>query len=215
MEESRFVLVGIGAAGVACCKMLLAAGVKNLIAVDRSGALVPGVLYEHETWNWLAERTNPERRTGTLSDVIEGADVFIGVSGPGVLDVKDVQRMAKDPIVFAMANPEPEIDPEAADPIVRVLATGRSDYPNQINNVLVFPGIFRGALDCQAQEINEEMKLGAARAIASVVTDEELNEQYIIPSTFNDKVVEKVRIAVIQAAIQTGVARRVPPEFRS
>lgn len=122
--------------------------------------------------------------------------------------------MAADPIVFAMANPEPEIDPELAEPFVRVLATGRSDYPNQINNVLVFPGIFRGALDCQAQTINEEMKLAAARAIASVVTEEELNEHYVIPSIFNEKVVNYVRNAVIRAAIDTDVARRIPKDFR-
>lgn len=129
-------------------------------------------------------------------------------SAPGILKVDDVKKMAKDPIVFAMANPVPEIDPELAEPYVRVMATGRSDYPNQINNVLCFPGIFRGALDCRAKEINEEMKLAAAKAIASVVTDDELNETYIIPSVFNSKVVERVRQAVIEAAYRTGVARK-------
>lgn len=215
IENIRVVVVGIGAAGVSCCKMLLAAGVKDLIAVDREGAIVQGAVYENEMWNWLAERTNPNRLQGTLSDVIPGADVFIGVSGPGVLNVEDVKRMAEDRIVFAMANPEPEIDPELAEPHVRVLATGRSDFPNQINNVLCFPGIFRGALDCRARLINEEMKLGASRAIASVISDDEVNENYIIPSIFNDKVVESVRRAVITAAIETGVARRIPREFRS
>lgn len=208
------VVVGIGAAGVACCKMLIAAGVQNLIAVDRNGALVSGQSYGNPMWDWLAEKTNPSKRTGNLSEVISGADVFVGLSGPGVLKVEDLQKMAPDPIVFAMANPEPEIDPELAEPYVRILATGRSDYPNQVNNVLVFPGIFRGALDCQAKTINEEMKLGAARAIASVVSDDEINEQYIIPTIFNEKVVEYVRHEVIKAAIQTGVARRIPPEFR-
>lgn len=211
----RVVVVGIGAAGVSCCKMLLAAGVEDLIAVDREGAIVPGRTYANEMWNWLAERSNPNKLEGSLSEVIEGADVFIGVSGPGVLKVEDLKRMAEDRIVFAMANPEPEIDPELAEPHVRVLATGRSDYPNQINNVLCFPGIFRGALDCRARLINEEMKLAASRAIASVITEEELNENYIIPSIFNDKVVDSVRCAVISAAIETGVARRVPREFRS
>jgi malate dehydrogenase (oxaloacetate-decarboxylating) len=211
----RVVVVGIGAAGVSCCKMLLAAGVKDLIAVDREGAIVGDRVYGNDMWNWLSERTNPNMLRGGLTDVIAGADVFIGVSGPGVLKVEDLVRMAKDPIVFAMANPEPEIDPELAEPHVRVLATGRSDYPNQINNVLCFPGIFRGALDCRARLINEEMKLAASRAIASVITDEEVNENYIIPSIFNEKVVESVRNAVIAAAIETGVARRIPPEFRS
>ncbi|WP_438444435.1 NAD-dependent malic enzyme [Gorillibacterium sp. sgz5001074] len=215
VEDIRVVVVGVGAAGVSCCKMLLASGVKDLIAVDREGAIVPGQTYTNDMWNWLAERTNPNRLEGRLSDVIPGADVFIGVSGPGVLKVEDLKKMAEDPIVFAMANPEPEIDPELAEPHVRVLATGRSDYPNQINNVLCFPGIFRGALDCRARLINEEMKLAASRAIASVIKDEELNENYIIPSIFNDKVVESVRSAVIAAAIETGVARRVPREFRS
>ncbi len=211
----RVVVVGAGAAGVSCCKMLLAAGVKNLVAVDREGAITADRTYANEMWNWLAERTNPDRLTGGLSDVIEGADVFIGVSGPGVLKVEDLVRMAEDRIVFAMANPEPEIDPELAEPHVRVLATGRSDYPNQINNVLCFPGIFRGALDCRARLINEEMKLAASRAIASVITDDEVNENYIIPSIFNEKVVDSVRTAIITAAIDTGVARRIPPEFRS
>jgi malate dehydrogenase (oxaloacetate-decarboxylating) len=215
VNEIRAVVVGIGAAGVSCCKMLLAAGVKDLVAVDREGAIVQGRSYDNEMWNWLAERTNPNRLEGNLSDVIEGADVFIGVSGPGVLRVEDLKRMAEDRIVFAMANPEPEIDPELAEPFVRVLATGRSDYPNQINNVLCFPGIFRGALDCRARHINEEMKLAASRAIASVISAEELNENYIIPSIFNEKVVESVRSAVISAAIESGVARRVPREFRS
>jgi malate dehydrogenase (oxaloacetate-decarboxylating) len=214
IDSIRVVVVGAGAAGVACCKMLIAAGVQDLIAVDRSGAIVKGITYDNPMWNWLAEHSNPTGRTGLLSEVIVGADVFVGVSGPGVLKVEDIQNMAADPIVFAMANPEPEIDPELAEPFVRVLATGRSDYPNQINNVLVFPGIFRGALDCQAKTINEEMKLAAARAIASVVTEDELNEQYIIPSIFNEKVVQFVRNEVIRAAISTDVARRIPKDFR-
>jgi len=208
LEEIKVVVCGIGAAGTACTKMLLSAGVKNIIGVDREGALVRGKRYDNPIWNWYAEHTNPDNVSGSLSDVIEGADVFIGVSAPGVLKVEDIKKMARDPIVFAMANPVPEIDPEEAEPYVRVLATGRSDYPNQINNVLCFPGIFRGALDCRAREINEEMKLAAAKAIASVVGDDELNETYIIPSVFNTKVVERVREAVIEAAVRTGVARR-------
>jgi len=215
IEDVRVVVCGVGAAGAACIEMLLAAGVKRLIAVDRPGALVPGTEYNHPTLDRIAKVTNPERKQGLLSDVIEGADVFIGVSGPNVLKVTDLQRMARDPIVFAMANPEPEIDPDLAEPYVKVLATGRSDYPNQINNVLCFPGIFRGALDCRASIINEEMKLAAARAIASMVTEDELNEYYIIPSIFNDQVVRSVRDAVVQAAMQSGVAKRIPKEFRT
>lgn len=208
LDEIKVVVCGIGAAGTACTKMLLSAGVQNIIGVDRDGAIVRGKRYDNPIWNWYAEHTNPDNVSGSLSDVIEGADVFIGVSAPGVLKVEDIKKMARDPIVFAMANPIPEIDPEEAEPYVRVLATGRSDLPNQINNVLCFPGIFRGALDCRAREINEEMKLAAAKAIASVVSDEELNEYYIIPSVFNTKVVERVREAVIEAAVRTGVARR-------
>ncbi|WP_338553702.1 NAD-dependent malic enzyme [Paenibacillus sp. KS-LC4] len=208
MSDIKVVVNGIGAAGIACSKMLLAAGVRNLIGVDRKGAIHGDKHYDNPHWATFAELTNPNREAGSLPDVIKGADVFIGVSAPNILKVEDVQSMAKDPIVFAMANPVPEIDPELAEPYVRVMATGRSDKPNQINNVLCFPGIFRGALDCRASEINEAMKLAAAQAIASVVTDEELSETYIIPSVFNQKVVERVREAVIEAAYRTGVARK-------
>ncbi|HJV46526.1 MAG TPA: NAD-dependent malic enzyme [Bacillota bacterium] len=209
VQDIKVVITGIGAAGIACTKILLAAGVRNIIGVDRHGAIHRDASYDNPEWVEYANITNPENRTGSLSDVIVGADVFIGVSAPGILKVDDVKQMAKDPIVFAMANPVPEIDPELASPYVKVMATGRSDYPNQINNVLCFPGIFRGALDCRAREINEEMKLAAAKAIASVVTDDELSETYIIPSVFNNQVVERVREAVVQAAYQTGVARKV------
>ncbi|WP_027091928.1 NAD-dependent malic enzyme [Cohnella thermotolerans] len=212
--QVRIVVNGIGAAGVSICKMLLAAGVKRLVPVDREGAIVRGKTYEHPMWNWLAEQPQVEDTPGTLKDLLPGADVFIGVSRGGLLNARDIQTMAPDSIVFAMANPVPEIDPEEALPHVRVLGTGRSDYPNQINNVLVFPGIFRGVLDCRARCINEPMKLAAARAIASVVSESELNEVYIIPSIFNEQVVKKVRQSVIEAAILTGVARRIPPEFR-
>ncbi|MDF2961143.1 MAG: NAD-dependent malic enzyme [Paenibacillus sp.] len=208
LEDCKVVICGIGAAGIACSKMLLAAGVRNIIGVDRTGALVGGESYPNAAWQWYAENTNPERLRGSLHEVIRGADVFIGVSGPGVLKVEDIRRMAADPIVFAMANPTPEILPEEAEPYVKVMATGRSDYPNQINNVLCFPGIFRGVLDCRASKVTEEMKLAAAKAIASVVSDEELNEYYIIPSVFNQTVVERVRDAVIQAAYECGVARK-------
>lgn len=210
LEDCKIVLCGVGAAGIACTKILLAAGATRIVGVDREGALVRGTAYAHEAWNWYAEHTNPNLEQGTLSDVIAGADIFIGVSGPGVLKAADVQKMARDPIVFAMANPTPEIAPEEAEGLVRVMATGRSDYPNQINNVLCFPGLFRGVLDCRASRITEEMKLAAARAIASVITDDELNESYIIPSVFNQSVADKVREAVVQAAIDSGVARRRP-----
>jgi malate dehydrogenase (oxaloacetate-decarboxylating) len=215
LEEINVVITGIGAAGIACTKILLAAGVRNIIGVDRDGAIHRGVHYDNPHWTAYAEMTNPGGLSGRLSDVIEGADVFIGVSAPGILKVEDVRKMAKDPIVFAMANPTPEIDPELAAPYVRVMATGRSDKPNQINNVLCFPGMFRGALDCRASEINEAMKLAAARAIASVVTDDELNETYIIPSVFNQKVVKLVTEAVIKAAYETGVARKDPADVKA
>ncbi|ARU60943.1 NAD-dependent malic enzyme [Tumebacillus avium] len=208
LEDLKVVVTGIGAAGIACTKMLLLAGVKNVIGVDRMGVISRHEPYENPMWQWYAENTNPDNLQGTLSDVIQGADVFIGVSGPGVLKVEHLQSMAQDPIVFAMANPNPEIDPDVAEPYVRVMATGRSDYPNQINNLLCFPGIFKGALDCRASDINEEMKLAAAYAIASVVSDDELSEHYIIPSVFNKKVVQAVRLAVIEAAYKTNVARR-------
>ncbi|MBP2000312.1 malate dehydrogenase (oxaloacetate-decarboxylating) [Paenibacillus shirakamiensis] len=214
MSNVRVVVNGIGAAGVSICKMLLAAGVRNLVPVDREGIIVRGQSYSHPMWQWLAEQPQVGNHPGSLQDAVVGADVFVGVSRGNVLSADDVKTMAPDRIVFAMANPHPEIDPEAALPIVRVFATGRSDYPNQINNVLVFPGLFRGMLDCRARTVNEPIKLAAARAIAAVVTSSELNEQYIIPSIFNEKVVENVRRAVIEAAILTGVSRRTPPDFR-
>ena len=208
LPSLRVVVTGIGAAGVACTKMLLAAGVRNVIGVDRSGVLTRGTDYNNPMWQWYAHHTNPENVQGSLQDALAGADVFIGLSGPGVLTVDHIKSMAHDPIVFAMANPLPEIDPEEAEPYVRVMATGRSDYPNQINNVLCFPGIFRGALDCRAATINEEMKLAAARAIAEIVTENELNEQYIVPSVFNKRVGRAVSKAVVDAAVASGVARR-------
>ncbi|OXM84570.1 NAD-dependent malic enzyme [Paenibacillus rigui] len=214
MDQVRVVVNGIGAAGVSICKMLLGAGVKRLVPIDVEGAIVRGGSYSQPMWQWLADQSEVESQQGSLKDLIADADVFIGVSRGGLLSAADIKRMAPQSIVFAMANPNPEITPEEALPYVKVYATGRSDYPNQINNVLVFPGIFRGALDCQARTINEPMKLAAARAIASVVSKSELNEQYIIPSIFNEQVVAKVRHAVIEAAIITGVARRIPPEFR-
>jgi malate dehydrogenase (oxaloacetate-decarboxylating) len=215
LEEIKVVITGIGAAGTACANILIGAGVRNIIGVDRHGALHRNETYNNSNWTEFAKLTNPDNLSGSLMDVIEGADVFIGVSAPGILTIEHLKKMARDPIVFAMANPEPEIDPELAEPFVKVIATGRSDYPNQINNVLCFPGIFRGALDCRARVINEEMKIAAAQAIASVVSEDELSESYIIPSVFNQTVVENVRKAVIKAAYQTEVARKDPLRIES
>ncbi|SDM50534.1 NAD(P)-dependent malic enzyme [Paenibacillus jilunlii] len=213
IDHVRIVVNGIGAAGVSICRMLLAAGARHLVPVDQEGALIRGGNYAHPKWQWLAGQSGVEDQPGTLQEVIAGADVFIGVSRGGILRSQDVQRMARLPIVFAMANPEPEISPELALPYARVYATGRSDYPNQINNVLAFPGIFKGALECRAQRINDQMKLAAAHAIAAVVKDSELSATYIIPSLFNEQVVIKVRQAVIEAAISSGIANIIPPGF--
>ncbi|MGO4348527.1 NAD-dependent malic enzyme [Paenibacillus sp. MCAF9] len=214
IHDIKVVVCGIGAAGVACTKILLSAGATNIIGVDRNGAITAGTDYDNRMWNWYAEHTNPNRVEGSLRDVIQGADVFIGLSAGGLLRREDVMAMAENPIVFAMANPTPEIKPEEVEDIVGVIATGRSDYPNQINNVLCFPGIFRGALDCRATTINEEMKLAASEAIASAISDEERSKHYIIPSVFNQAVVKAIRDLVIRAAIKTGVARRIPREYR-
>ncbi|MFC3798429.1 NAD-dependent malic enzyme [Cohnella sp. GCM10012308] len=208
MDSLRVVVCGIGAAGMSIVRMLHSAGVPSVVAVDREGILSADREYANPAWQWCAQHTNPERRTGGLTEAIAGADVFIGVSGPGVLNVDQVKSMAADPIVFAMANPEPEIRPDLIQGIAAVIGTGRSDYPNQINNVLCFPGIFRGALDCRASRITEGMKLAAAKAIAAVVTDEQLSSEYIVPSVFNAAVVENVRKAVVEAAYADKVARR-------
>ncbi|MFD1135453.1 NAD-dependent malic enzyme [Paenibacillus urinalis] len=210
IENTKIVVCGIGAAGVACSNILLSAGAKNLIGVDREGALVRTEAYDNPIWQDYAKRTNPNLQTGSLHEVIKDADIFIGLSRGNLLTREDIMTMAEDPIVFAMANPVPEIMPNEVEDIVAVMATGRSDYPNQINNVLCFPGMFRAALDCRASEINEAMKLAAATAIASSISDEERTKYYIIPSVFNDRVVKSIRERVIEAALQTGVARRLP-----
>lgn len=199
MGDISVVLSGVGAAGVAIAKILLGAGVGGVVGVDRSGAVYDGRENLNSSKQWFAENTNSGKKTGALSDVIAGADVFIGVSAPGVLTVADVERMAPDPIVFAMANPDPEIKPEEVDGLVRIMATGRSDYPNQINNVLAFPGIFRGALDARATDITEAMKLAAAEAIAASVSDEMLSETCIMPSVFDKTVSARVAKAVADA----------------
>ncbi len=209
MSDVKVIVNGVGAAGVACTKIIMAAGVKNIIGCDQTGALYRG-RQENMNWmkDWYAQNTNPNEEKGTVHEVIKGADVFLGLSVPGVIDAEDVKAMAEKPIVFAMANPVPEIMPEDAAPYVAVMATGRSDYSNQINNVLSFPGIFKGALACRAARINEEMKLAAADAIAGIISDTELHPEYIVPSVFDKRVAEAVAREVEAAAQKTGVARR-------
>jgi malate dehydrogenase (oxaloacetate-decarboxylating) len=207
LEDMTIVLNGSGAAGTATIKMLLAAGVRDVIAVDRDGAIVSDIQYDKPHWTWLAKNTNREKKRGLLRDVLKGADAFIGVSAPNILTGDDIKSMGRDPIVFAMANPSPEIMPEAAAPYVAVMGTGRSDYPNQVNNLLAFPGLFRGALDVRARKISEGMKLAAARAIADIVGDER-NAEYVIPSVFDGRVVDAVAEAVRRAAFDEGLARR-------
>jgi malate dehydrogenase (oxaloacetate-decarboxylating) len=209
--DVRVVVVGLGAAGIAVSKILLEAGVRHIIGCDSRGAIhverpdyVDGSMGAEK--RALAARTNPEHRSGTPADVLEGADLFVGLSGARVIPASALAKMNQDPIVFAMANPTPEVSPEDALPYVRILATGRSDYPNQINNVLCFPGIFRGALDVRATEITETMKTAAARAIADIVSGDELREDYIIPSVFNREVVGAVASAVADEARESGTA---------
>jgi len=211
LDNARVVVVGAGAAGVAITRMLLSAGAGSIICCDRKGIISRTRLKElNESKAWLATATNAENEDGSMVEAARGADILIGVSGPGIVPVEAVKQMAKDAIVFALANPIPEIMPEEAAGHARVIATGRSDYPNQINNVLAFPGIFRGALDARATDINEEMKLAAARAIASSIDDSELGEEYIIPSVFNREVATRVAEAVKEAAYESGVAKRPP-----
>jgi len=209
MSDIKVVVTGVGAAGVACSKIIMHAGVKNIIGFDTTGAIYKG---RKERMNfmkdWFADNTNPDGFKGSVGEALEGADLFLGLSGPGTIEASDLKKMARDAIVFAMANPTPEVMPEDAAPYVRIMATGRSDYPNQINNVLCFPGLFRGALDVRATDVNEEMKLAAAHALAAVVNDNELNEDYIIPGVFNTQVADAVAKAVAEAAIRTGVARK-------
>jgi malate dehydrogenase (oxaloacetate-decarboxylating) len=214
LEDLQVAMVGLGAAGIAVTRMLLQVGVADVIGCDRKGAIFVG----RDDWEemhplkrWYAESTNRDRRVGGPADVLDGADVFIGLSGPGVIEASALDRMNDDAIVFAMANPDPEVTPEEAASHVRIVATGRSDYPNQINNVLCFPGLFRGALDARAVKITEEMKLAAAHGIASVIPDRELTEEYIVPSVFDRRVVEAVAAAVAGEAARTGVSRTELP----
>ena len=207
MADLSIVISGVGAAGVAIGRILLGAGATHVVGVDSKGAVYDGRDGLNHWKQWFAENTNPDGKHGALSDVMHGADVFIGVSAPDILTVDDVKNMADDPIVFAMANPDPEIRPELVGGIVRVMGTGRSDYPNQINNVLAFPGIFRGALDARAKEITENMKLAAAGAIAESVSDAELSETFIMPPVFDKSVSQRVAAAVATAAVADGVCR--------
>lgn len=207
-DEANVVINGAGSAGISICKLLLQLGIGNVVLVDRQGALCPGQDWMNPAQAEMAEITNKDRQTGSLAEIMKGKDVFVGVSAPNIVAAEMVASMAADPIVFAMANPTPEIMPEeAAKGGVRVMATGRSDYPNQINNVLVFPGIFRGALDAKATGITEEMKMAAAKAIASIVTDDELKEDYIIPGAFDERVAKVVAKAVADEAIKLGITK--------
>jgi malate dehydrogenase (oxaloacetate-decarboxylating) len=212
IESLRVLVLGLGAAGIACTKMMQASGITQIIGCDRQGAISTD-RFDYADGGmspikrWYAENSNPECLDGDPNQVIEGCDLFIGLSGPGLIDPASLAKMNEDAIVFAMANPTPEVMPEEAEPHVRIMATGRSDYPNQINNVLCFPGIFRGALDAGAPRITEEMKLAAARGIAEVVTDDDLAEDYIIPSVFNRDVAPAVARAVVEEAKQAGLAR--------
>ena len=209
MKDLKVVVNGIGAAGVACAKILMSAGVEHVVGCDSRGIVHRDREGLNASKQWFAEHTNPENLTGGLTEAMQGSDLFLGLSVPGVLTTEHLDSMNEDPIVFAMANPEPEIRPEAAYGHARIIATGRSDYPNQINNVLCFPGIFRGALDVRAHEIDEEMKLAAARAIAEVISEEEVSEEYIIPSVFDERVAPAVAETVAEAGKQSGQARRI------
>jgi malate dehydrogenase (oxaloacetate-decarboxylating) len=211
LEDLRVLVVGLGAAGIAVSKILLEAGVRHVVGCDSRGAVhteradfLDGSM--NSVKRWYAEVSNPERRAGAPADVIDGADLFIGLSGARVLPAAALARMNDDAMVFAMANPTPEVTPEEAAPYARIVATGRSDYPNQINNVLAFPGIFRGALDVRARQITETMKLAAAHAIAAIIPESELREDYIIPSVFNRDVAPAVAAAVAEEARAEGVA---------
>ena len=207
-EDARIVINGAGSAGISICKLILQFGAGDVVLVDRQGALCPGEEWMNPAQAQMAEITNKDRQRGNLQEIIKGKDIFIGVSAPNLVTAEMVTTMAEKPIVFAMANPTPEIMPDVAkEGGAAVVATGRSDFPNQVNNVLVFPGIFRGALDVRATDITEEMKLAASRAIASLITEEELNSEYIIPSPFDKRVCKVVAEEVGKVAREQGIAR--------
>ena len=208
ISEIKLVLNGAGAAGISIAKLLISSGLKNIILCDKVGAIYDGIEGVNAAQKEMAKISNPNKEKGTLADVLKGADVFIGVSAPNLVTEEMVKTMAENPVVFAMANPTPEIMPDAAKRGgAAVIGTGRSDFPNQINNVLVFPGIFRGTFDVRASDINEEMKLAAAYAISGLISDEELNAEYILPAAFDERVGPAVAKAVAEAARKSGVAR--------
>ena len=209
LPDVRIVITGAGASGIATAKLLMKEGAKHIVGCDRAGAIYAGRTENMNSMKeWFAKHTNPRKIRGTAGEALVDADVFIGLSGPGVVSLKDIKAMNRDAIVFAMANPVPEIQPEEAGPFVRVMATGRSDYPNQINNSCCFPGFFRGMLDVRAKRVNDQMKLAAAHALASIVAKSELSDEYITPSMFDARVVPAVAAAVAEAAVKTGVARK-------
>ena len=209
IRKFRVVIAGAGAAGMANANMLAAFGIRDIIVCDRAGAIFAGRKNDMNPYKVaLAKKTNPRKIKGSLSEALKGANVFLGLSGPNIVTSDDIRKMAREPIVFALANPDPEIAPEDALPLAKILATGRSDYPNQINNMLSYPGIFRGLLDVQAKGVNEEVKFAAATAIAHILKDDDLHEDYIIPSGFDRKVVTAVAHAVAEAARKTGLARK-------
>jgi malate dehydrogenase (oxaloacetate-decarboxylating) len=211
IEQAKIVILGVGAAGTATARILAQAGARRVVACDRRGAIYPGRGDLDHIQERLAAETNSDAERGTFREVLKGADVFVGLAGPNSVTADEIASMGRDPIVFALANPTPEIQPEAIADIARVIATGRSDYPNQINNSLAFPGIFKGALDVEATDINEAMKVAAANAIAGLVSESELSEEYVIPSMFDARVAEAVAQATREAAWASGVARKQRP----
>jgi len=215
INDISVVVSGTGAAGLAVAKMLHDAGVGEIVGVDRAGAIHPGRGDLNFAKQWFVHNSNPGRKIGSLSEVIRGADVLVGLSAPGLLSADDVRSMARNPIIFAMANPDPEIRPEQVDGLAAVMATGRSDFPNQINNVLAFPGVFRGALDAGATRITERMKAAAARAIAAVIDDEDLDRNYIVPSVFDRRVAARVATDVAACAVAEGCVRPGAPAVPS
>lgn len=212
MADLKVVACGVGAAGFACCKMLIEAGVRNLIGFNRNGAVYKGRKGLTAEERWLANHSNPTKFRGTMQEALVGADMFLGLSVAGAIKAEDLQPMRRDAIVFALANPIPEVLPEDARRYARVIATGGSNYPNQINNALSFPGLFRGALDCRAKKFTDEMKMAAARALASVIETRELDDDLIIPNVFDTDVVPAVSEAVRKIAIKRGLARRTPKD---
>jgi malate dehydrogenase (oxaloacetate-decarboxylating) len=210
LRNLRVVGVGVGAAGLACAKLLMAAGVRHYVGFNVGGAIHKGRTDLTEQERWLAENSNHDNFDGTIQEALEDADMFLGLAGAGIIQPKDLAAMRRDPIVFALANPTPEVPPLEAKKFARVVATGGSDYPNQINNALVFPGFFRGLLESRTQRVTEEMKIAAARALAAVVSKDELDEDHVIPSIFDDRVAKAVADAVIKEAQKSGLCRHTP-----